>query len=421
MASIIQGRHHYYFINNVIGQFVKGTGDFLRTELFPRTTELVIGTYEKALQHYQNELDKTGHKHHPKFPFITLDPSLELEPEERAGRFLHQYPSFEPKFAAKHWEPVVYLDNNVRISPILNRYKGRFEVILWCSSVYEALDYRILAYQFFGGLDRPIYPKNIEGYFILPDEVSGFNYTNRYTGEDYPLDWENNSGVGVTLIKNINQDKHVFPFAITPWLKLTGVSDGSEKYGGDALSDWRVVLELEWETYLPTHMVLEAHEEPVVRDSIFEISVGFHYVQANQGAAPEERIIHIASLDSTSSEIVTGVDGTSGEPIFAEFSSSHATAHKSVDASFDEEYNYIITASDGTSLLAEENIIIELQRALPKPHLIKLFTKNGEIARDYKWRTVNGKPKQIELIGFAVGEINEEDVISIILYKNDDE
>ncbi|MCK5015492.1 MAG: hypothetical protein KAS32_00305 [Candidatus Peribacteraceae bacterium] len=417
MATIRQGRHHYYFINNVIGQFVKSTGDFLRTELFPRTTEIVIGTYEKALQHYENTLDKSGHKHHPKFPFVTLDPSLELEPEARAGRFLHQYPSFEPGFAARHWEPVIYLDNNVRIAPILNRYQGRFEVTLWCSSVYEALDYRILAYQFFGGLDRPIYPKTIEGYFILPDEIKNYNYTNRYTNEDYVLDWENNSDVGVTLIKNINQDKYVFPFAITPYMKLTSVSDGSEKYGGDALSDWRVVLELDWESYLPTHMVMEAHEEPVVSDTVFEINVGFHYVQASGGTAPDEIISHVYSADSTH-ELVTGIDSTTGDPITMTVL-DHGTSHATLDAVYDIAYNYIITASDSTSIAAEENIIITLPKDMPKKQLVKVYTKYGEIEQDYTWKFKTGSVTKIELIGFALDYLVEDDVVTIVLYTED--
>ena len=46
-----QSTMHYYFIHNVIGSLIRGIADSLAFELYPRTTEVVIGTYDKAIQH----------------------------------------------------------------------------------------------------------------------------------------------------------------------------------------------------------------------------------------------------------------------------------------------------------------------------------------------------------------------------------
>ena len=57
----------------------------------------------------------------------------------------------------------------------------------------------------------------------------------------------------------------MFPFYIRPYIKLTGVSDGSEKYGGsgDEISDYRLSVSMEWECSLPTHLIMLASDQSI--------------------------------------------------------------------------------------------------------------------------------------------------------------
>jgi len=387
--------YHHYFINNVIGTYIDGLARFFKNDLFDRTTEIVVGTYEKAVQHYTQRIKDLGEEHHPKYPFATLDPSLEFEPEERAGRFLYQYPQFEPGFAMKEFEPKIYEDDNVIVAPVLNRYKGRIELIIWCSSVYEYMDLRLLTYQFFGGLERVITPTNIEGHFILPEEVIFYNYENDYTGNNYTLDWSNTT-VDTLLIRNINQNKYVFPFAVQPQIKLVGVSDGSEKYGADDLAEWRLSLEIEWETVLPTHLIFQTTHLPEnYHVKVFEIDVGFTYIEAAASSeewAPKEIML---SIYDTSSEEITRVD-----------------------AHYDNAFNYFLTSDDITAINNNEDVSIDLGAVdIQLSYLLNVYGKYGRLEESYHWELEN--EHTIKLRGIGITNMDEGDIITIVKFLED--
>jgi hypothetical protein len=387
---------HHYFINNVIGTYIDGLAKFFKNSLFDRTTEIVVGTYEKAVQHYTQRIQNLGETHHPVYPFATLDPSLDFEPEEIGGRFLYQYPQFEPNVAIKEFQPRIYEDDNVIVAPILNRYKGRLELIIWCSSVYEYMDNRLLAYQFFGGLNRVISPTNIEGYFILPDEVVFYDYTNAYTNESYTLDWDNTTVENV-LVKNINQNKYTFPFAVQPQIRLVGVSDGSEKYGGDDLAEWRLSLEIEWETVLPTHLIMETTHLPE-RSHIkaFEIDVGFVYVAATEDEGEE----------TSPEEIMLSIYDTSTE----EFTR--------IDAHYDNTFNYFLTESDITAIDNDEDIDIDLGDVnISNSVYLQVFGKYGRMEESYHWELKDYHT--ITLKGVGLTNLDEDDLITVIKYIDD--
>ena len=399
--SVHDSFHHHY-INNVFGEFFNGLGDFFRKELFPRSKELVIGTYAKAVQHYTNRQTEAGEKHTPGWPFLTLDPSLDFEPEEKAGRFFYGYPSFEKKFASQTYDPKIYKDDNIEISPVLNRYKGRMELIIWCGSVYENIDYRVWAYQFFGGLDRPIYPKSIEGYFVLPDEVVFYDVVNRYTEENYTLDWTN-TPVGTYLVKNINQDKYVFPFVIKPWVTLLSVSDASEKYGADELGESKLTLEMEWECALPTHLIFKVSELPDrCCDMHIDIHSGFKYKMTPEGA------------DLVPYQISTSVADRDNEKFIRK------------DLIFKTEYTYQLTAEDIIDLEAERSVSIQIPEQIKKYQII-VNCFSGRMMEDYEYKLVecledsnNIQGSIIEIYGFAVRNFVEGDIISFAIYKEEE-
>lgn len=391
MATISRIAHHHHFINGTLGSFMSGIADFFHTELFDRSNEVVIATYEKAVQHYKKRIQDLQEHHHPKYPFVTFDPALDFEPDERAGRFLWQYPQFSKKLAMETFEPLLYQDDNVKIAPVLNRYKGRCELIIWCGSVYEYLDYRVLSYQFFGGMDRPISPKNIEAYFILPDEVITHTVDNKFTGDSYQLDWTN-TDVGITLVKNINKNKYVFPFVLRPQIKLIGVTDGSEKYGSDDLAEWRLSVEMEWECDIPTHLISETTNMPINNNSLsFELDVGCIYVEPTTETAPREILISITDQD-------TG-DITRKNLIY------------------EQTLSYILTADDVEDLENDEDVFIDLGISIQGKEYIKIYGIYGELKANYNWDLKNNKI--IKLIGSTISNLSAGNNLAITVYTDD--
>jgi hypothetical protein len=180
--------YHQIYIHNFLSAFFKGTANFFSDVLYDRTKEVVISTYEKHVRHWRTRCKDAGEKLTPKYPYMILDPSLDFAPDPQAGRFFYQYPNFDKATAARMFNPVIYNDGNVRISPVLTRYKGRMDIILYCSSFQELIDYQVLTHQFFGGEDRVIKPVNLESYIILPDEFTSYIYENDYNGQRYSLE-----------------------------------------------------------------------------------------------------------------------------------------------------------------------------------------------------------------------------------------
>lgn len=391
---------YYYFINQVVGGFVRSMADFFGTELYTRSTEVVIGTFEKMVQHYKNRAADGGERHAPKFPFLTFDPGLDFEPEDRAGRFFYQYPNFQVKFASKLFGPVIYDDGNVKISPVLNRYRGTFELTLWCGSVYEVIDMRVLTYQFFGGIDRYIYPRNIEGYFILPEELVFYTYNNPYTKQSYQLNWQG-SDLSQILIKNINQNKYTFPFIMRPYVKLVNTSDGAEKFGGagDEISEHKLFISLEWECEFPTHLIFIATKVPAPwHNIIFEMDVGAGYrrVPPNvEGSIPTEEMLVVG--DATSS---------SGRSI------------QTVSTRLRNTYNYILTQDDVDILNNGDNPVITLLEPLLEfdPIFLKILGKQGPMNYGLQWILTSAQT--IELVGFSLQNLmSAGDTILIAEYE----
>jgi len=392
MADVSRVAHHHHFINGTMGAFMSGLADFFHSQLLERSNEVVISTYEKAVQHYKKRIEDLQEHHHPKYPFITFDPALDFEPDERAGRFLWQYPQFSKKLAMNMFDPRLYEDDNVTIAPVLNRYKGRCELIIWCGSVYEFLDYRILAYQFFGGMDRPISPKNIEAYFVLPDEVVTHQVDNKFTGESYQLDWSG-TDVGVTLVRNINQNKYVFPFELRPQIKMIGVTDGSEKYGSDDLAEWRLSVEMEWECDIPTHLIVETRNMPLTNNSLsFEIGVGCTYVEPTSETAPKEVFISI-------------IDPVTGD-----------TTRKNLV--YDQSLNYNLTSADVSDINDDIDILIDISVTIQSKEYLKVYGKYGELKPNYNW-DLESDNQTIKLISSTISNLSVDDIITFVKYVDD--
>ena len=400
--------YHNVFIHNVMGSFFRSIADFFRTEWFLRTNDIIISTYEKALEHYRQRKKEAGENWNPKYPFIVFDPGYDFEPEQYEGKFLHGYPHFRQDIGTYMYEPKIYEDDNVVISPVLNRYQGTFEVTIWCSSIYELLDTRLLAFQFFGGIGRVIIPKSVNGYFVLPNELKAYTYENPYTGESYQLDW-NNSKCENRLIKTISKDPSdlyfTFPFSIEPFIKLSGISDGSDKYGGsgDDIGEHRLSISIEWEAALPTHLIICAEKFPIRCHKIdIDIGSGFQYVMESE---------------------FEGINILAPHEIMVSYMDNDDSNYIRKDLVYKDNFIYIFTQDDyelvnnDAILPTEKSIFIPIPETIENCELLKVYCKFGQLRRDYHWRLT--PLNQIELLGFNLRGLEKDDLITIMIYEED--
>jgi len=174
-----------------------------------------------------------------------------------------------------------------------------------------------------------------------------------------------------------------------PWLKLTGVSDASEKYGGDNLSDYKLSLDIEWETMLPTNMVLLEKFYPNTNICALDINVG--YVFVNEFTNTPEEVVQIYRTDA----------GDSG----------------SRDLGVSDQYNYLVTQQDIDDLEDDTRVELTLPNQVPDIQHLKLYHGSGKIIHGYDFG-LKDDGVTIYLIPINLKtRLGVDDIINIVIYE----
>jgi hypothetical protein len=357
-----QNRYHYYFIHGVFGNFYKDVLDYF-VYLYPRFDYTVVSTYSKAVE-YLNKKNKLGRENDkPNLPALILNPSGEFEPADISGKQLHRYPNLAPGINKNLYEPI-YQDKQMIIYPGFSRIKGEIEIVTLFDSFYEYADYKTFMIQIFGGLDRPIWPSFFNSYIIIPDELVNYKYHNEYEGITYNIDWES-AGAYEKLIRSTNKTELVVPLVVKPIIKMTGMSDGSNRYGAtDDLADWRLVLSLEFEVEMPTFMNLESDYLLENINFDFRFSSAFS-IYNNENIPVNKNVIkthYDILMDSTSNDLNYSFEDTTSEIVY------------DVDLVLKNRYVHIITQDEATS---ESNVEIQLEENIDDINKLIVNSKNG--------------------------------------------
>jgi len=413
--------YHHYFINSVLSSLIRGYADYFHNELFyPRSREIIIASYEKGVQHFLQRKNNAGEKMAPKYPFLVLDPMFDFEPDPQAGRSLWRYPNFAQGIRDyAEFEPPIYEDDNLKISALLNRYKGRMDLIVWCSSPYELMDFRHLLMNSFAGFDRPIYPSCINGYIVIPDDLYFYTYENPYDGQKYTINWTENKSE-VVLLKNIALNKMVFPFAFRPYIKMVSCDDGSEKYGGsgDELSDYRLTVGLEWEAEVPSYIGLQASMRPDYSTVLYngnpqevkfhlDLDIGFAYVAKYEDEHGTQKTYNIP--DNTIQLFSAEETDEYGEKTQLGWSD---------EVTFKEKYMYIITQENEDSIKADTPIdfSVTLTEDITDAFKVRIYAKYGELYRDHHWYVES--PGVIVFKSFQLQSLRVGDIMWFAVYES---
>ena len=361
--DLITTRYHYNFIHNVFSCFYQDVLEYFAGYLQPRFTHTVMSTYDKAVEflskvdQYDREVDQ------PNLPALILNPSGDFNISENGGMQLWRFPNLAPGLIKRLFYPM-YQDNNILVTCGFSRFKGEIELIALVNSIYEYLDLKVLYLQIFGGMNRIIYPSVFAGFIIIPEELYNYKYTNEYTGVSYTMDWTT-AGVSDQLIKTTNRTEHIYPVNIRPWFKLTGMSDGSTKYGGtDKLADWRLVTTIEYEIEAPSFIVLES--DYLAENIKLNINMGSTYSSYPNYQPPSNRMVSKTSWDwelneDTDSDLDT--DAT-------------ASIEYTKELVFKTRYYHVVTESESKTTT---DVDITLPETIDDPDYLLVNYRYGEM------------------------------------------
>lgn len=255
MANEFSITDRHFYINNCLGSFFRGVLDWFGDTFYPRIEYKVIGTYEKSVEYF-NKVRQEGREINQNIlPSLTLDPSLDFRPAEMGGRFLWQNDSLAPGLGSKLFNEIPGLeDQNVSLVPVFSRYEGEFQLMFWLQSIYEYFDIRLFLFQWSSGYQRRLRPAFFESFIVLPESINDFRYDDPTRGV-IPLDWSNTDRV-ITKVNNIGQCAYTYPVKLTPQFWFTNISDGSTKFGGDTVAEYKLTVDCSFEIDLPTYLVI---------------------------------------------------------------------------------------------------------------------------------------------------------------------
>ena len=401
-------RWHYQFVHNVAGDFIKNTLDYFVDYLYPRFSNIssVVGTYSKAIVYLNQQQEEGRELDNPILPALILNPSGEFSMADAnaGGRQLWRYPNLLPGFVSKIFEPI-YKDNNVMVNVGFSRVKGELDLIVLLNSFYELFDVKMLFLQIFGGGgDRPITPVIFDSFLILPSEVYRYTYSNDVEGTSYTLNWLD-CDTESRVIETTNQTEVVYPCKIRPQFKMTNMSDGSERYGGDEkLAEWRLAITLEYEVEIPTFITLRsdyAAERMVLNlryGSVYSTYDGYNSeIPVNQ-----EKITY---------EWETGLNENSNSEADLPETSNIVSRR---DLIFKNRYFHIVTENDAEILSDATNTLdIAIPVDINDPNQIIINSKDGKLEHGTYYDIINNN---ILRIYSEYVPLEEGDIIELFIY-----
>ena len=415
---------HYQFLHNILADYYRSVLDYMET-LYPRFEHKVIGTYDKGIQYIVAQAENNRETDQPNLPAVILNPVGEVNyADANTGAIqLWRFPNLMSGFGKRLFEPI-YQDSNIELGVIFSRLKGEFEVFILCNSYYEYIDLRMMFLQYFGGLERYIMPQYFNSFIILPDEIKTYDYENDVTGQSYTCDW---SGTGLYdhLVKSTNTNEVVFPCKIKPIMKLTSISDGSDRYGGgDALPDWKLNLSIEYEIEIPTTLTLTTDNRLTSID--WEIRTGSAYSDGDD-EVPITRWTYTSEwdepmMDGTHNTVIT--DSTTGN--IYELPEAPVDIVEKKHFILNDRFFHIVTKAEEE---AGEDFEIMLPYTVDWHKQVLIVTPDTGIAnRGVHYTLLKNEDNEYDriVIKYGKNELNERkikvfegDIIEVYLYKEE--
>ena len=410
----VQTRYHPIFIHNVFGHFFHDMLEYFSAYLYPRFEWRIVSTYDKAVEYIEKQKQYGRETDMPMKPALILNPSGDFNFDEsgHGSKQPWRFVNMAPGLTTKLYDPI-YQDENIKVVPGFQRYKGDIEFLALCTSFYEYCDLRVFLLQMFTGTERYIYPRFFNSFIILPKELLDYEYT-RIDGSKYKIDWES-VGAQCQLVKTINKDMMVYPCLIHPRIRLTGITEASSRLGGlDKLSDWRLTFNVDYEIEVPTFLVLIS--DYLAENINLQIRYESCYTENDLTKIknPPEYINQIQThwdVEIANNKDVCGDNETPEGPIHVVLPDK-ADIVQNRQVIENTRYFHVINQQEADST---STVIIDLPEVVTDIKLLMLYTKWGELQYgDYY--EINSEGTELTIFSkytkFSVG-----DIVEIYIYK----
>jgi len=410
----ISTRYHPIFIHNVFGHFFHDMLEYFSTYLYPRFEWRVVSTYDKAVEYIEKMKSMGREPDMPMKPALILNPSGDFNFDE-AGHGAKQpwrFINLAPGFTARLYQPI-YQDENLKVVPGFQRYKGEMEFLALCTSFYEYCDLRVYLLQMFTGNDRYIYPRFFNSFIVLPQELLDYEYT-LLDETKYKIDWQS-SGAQCQLVKTINKDMMVYPCTIHPRIKLAGITEASTKLGGlDKLADWRLTFNVEYEIEIPTFLILIS--DYLVENINFQIMYESCYTENDltEMKKPPEYMNQISThwdVTITGNEDVCGDETTPSEAGIQVILPDRAEIIQDRQIIETTRYYYMVDSTADLSV----NIVINLPEVITDPKLFLLYSKYGNLPYGDNYK-INQAGTELTIFTNKVS-LQGGDILELYIYK----
>jgi hypothetical protein len=240
----------YYIFNEYSSQLIaslhNGLLHYITDVLFSsaRFKTSIVSTYNKAIQ-----LLNQGDKLVAYFPAICVDPTFPLIPTTPESSKFQTYPIGAG--LNTYLYDYIYQDENIRIAPGMIRIEFNDNIIIWVDSLYEYYDIQMRFLQIFNGLNRDVRLFTLTAYCPLPSKLVNFNQ------ETYTINWQKFATLQMFDPQGVQIP--TMPVTIQPYMKLTDVGDGSEKYGAESIPQFRMQLDVKMEADILSSFVVETN------------------------------------------------------------------------------------------------------------------------------------------------------------------
>ncbi|HPC34793.1 MAG TPA: hypothetical protein PLP73_03935, partial [Candidatus Absconditabacterales bacterium] len=230
------------YVHTTFGPFINALKLFLLTRVY-NFNFAMVGTMDKAIQLiFQSKSDSNMLLQGPLMPMIVFTPSI-IE-QVREADFPFKYTTYHPFQSKWFQQPFIFQDGSA-LDIVTRRMLGNVDIRVFAHSLMEIHDIQMAFLDAFRGYNKWIMLTHLKQFLVIEDDVRLF------TDEGVKfLDWSK-TNLSNMLIKSINKNKYYLQTDTDVQVRLDGLTDASEFYGGAGLSDYGLTGTLTYEIELP--------------------------------------------------------------------------------------------------------------------------------------------------------------------------
>lgn len=230
------------YVHTTFGPFINALKLFLLTRVY-NFNFAMVGTMDKAIQLiFQSKSDSNMLLQGPLMPMIVFTPSI-IE-QVREVDFPFKYTTYHPFQSKWFQQPIIFQDGSA-LDIVTRRMLGNVDIRVFAHSLMEIHDIQMAFLDAFRGYNKWIMLTHLKQFLVIEDDVRLF------TDEGVKfLDWSK-TNLSNMLIKSINKNKYYLQTDTDVQVRLDGLTDASEFYGGAGLSDYGLTGTLTYEIELP--------------------------------------------------------------------------------------------------------------------------------------------------------------------------